>query len=199
MATTKAETVWERLHCQAEADRPRRHPLPKPAAELTVAGRQHRGSPSGGCVCAESRLSSHRMRPGPARCLWKEESWSRNAATGREVVDRVVLPAAERHCQAHGVQRAALWALKWQVRTCVKQPIVGQKATRPRSVSVEGREVKPRGNHGARSRWSRRPSLLPRGAAKLTIVGGQHHRPWNGRCVCAKSSPTSGRKRLAPA
>ena len=49
------------------------------------------------------------------------------------------LTAAESRCHAHGVWRTASWALKWQVRTCGKQPIVEQKATSRRSVSVAGR------------------------------------------------------------
>ncbi len=52
-------------------------------------------------------------------------------------VTALPLTAAENRWRAHGVWRTASWALTWQVRTCGKQPVVGQKVTRPRSASVE--------------------------------------------------------------
>ena len=57
-------------------------------------------------------------------------------------VNARTIPAAQRRCHTHSACQPASQASKWQVRMCPKQPIVGQKATPPRSTSVEGGVVR---------------------------------------------------------
>jgi hypothetical protein len=46
-------------------------------------------------------------------------------------------------CHTQGGQPTASWTSTWQVRTCGKQPVVGQKATPLRSAPTKGRVAKP--------------------------------------------------------
>ena len=59
--------------------------------------------------------------------------------------------------------------------------------------------MKPRANHGTRSRWRRRFLPLPQGAASLTAVVGQRRRAQSGEDVCAESSLSSCREQLTTA
>jgi hypothetical protein len=84
------------------------------------------------------------------------------------------------------------------VRSCEKQSSVPRKATRPRSVPIEGRVAKPARSHEARSPCQR---TLP--AAERHCQAYRDWRPASSvsawRCVCAESSLSSGRKRLGTA
>jgi hypothetical protein len=85
---------------------------------------------------------------------------------GAKSVNASLATAAKNRCQAHSRWRTALLAPKWQARMCRKQPNVGQKATLPRSASMEGRVVRFTGQtrHGNRRRRSSSP--LPQGGGR---------------------------------
>ena len=117
-------------------------------------------------------------------------------ARRHEAGDRVALPAAERHCQAHRDRRQASCMSKWRVRRYGKQPIGGQKAIRPRSVSMEGRAVEPKSHHGARSRWPRSPSrrreaLLGSQRPAASVVGVEVAGAYVRKAACRRSESDS--------
>jgi hypothetical protein len=148
-------------------------PLPKGAAKLTADGRWQmadgRRQTALRALKGQVRKATCRLSESDSSPLSIGGRQSREAGLqprGAKSVNASLATAAKNRCQAHSRWRTALLAPKWQARMCRKQPNVGQKATLPRSASMEGRVVRFTGQtrHGNRRRRSSSP--LPQGGGR---------------------------------
>jgi hypothetical protein len=126
-------------------------PLPRGAAKLTGAGRQRRRRQRGG---AYVRRAAYRRAESDSTPLDIGSRKSREAGAqprGAKSVTAWPFPLPRSAARLKGLA-ASVVDVNVAVRTCGKQPIVGQKATRHRSMSAIGRVIEPKHDHGARSR-----------------------------------------------
>jgi hypothetical protein len=135
---TKSVTAWP-------------FPLPRGAARLTGVGSQRRRRQRGGAYVRKAVYRRAESDSTPLDIGCKKGREAGVQPRGAKSVTAWPFPLPRSAARLKGLA-ASVVDVNVAVRTCGKQPIVGQKATRHRSMPAEGRAVEPEHDHGARRR-----------------------------------------------